>query len=376
MSSHSHAPASSAARRIQCPQSVTWELMSPDTGDDSDARDGEAAHWAAAELIAGRPIDIGQIAPNGVVLTHEMCLGADVMFNDVAKRLREFGLAPSQGQCEQRVAIPRVGPGHFGTPDYRILVERPGQPFLLLLWDFKFGHRPVEVFENPQLIDYIAGCCEGIHDLYPGVDVEAAIVQPRSFHRDGPVRRWKTKLSDLRVHINISAGAYAEAFDHAPRTRVGPECRDCKARLKCTALQRAGLAAMDQAESTTPHDITPAEAGRELQMLERAEQLIQARKAGLEAMVEQALRRGEPVAGWMLAAGESREKWTVPAEQVIAMGKAMRLGLGKPIEAITPRQARDAGLDPAIVAQISTRPPAGLKLIKDDGSAARKAFGS
>lgn len=372
---HFICPPSSAPRRIQCTQSSTLEALFPEQEDDTDAREGVAAHWAVAEMLAGRLVDVGEVAPNGVILTDEMIDGCDRMHDDVTKALAPYGLKPSNCCIEARVFMPRVYPGMFGSPDCYILIARPGLPNLLLLWDYKFGHRYVEVFENAQMVDYIAGITDGIHDMTPGVDIVVTIVQPRSFSSDGPIRRWETTLLKLRALINVSSNAVHEALGPNPRAKVGPECRDCKARHACPTLQREGFAGMDEAKRVTPMEMTPAAAGLELRMLERSIALLTARSKGLEAQLERMAKSGAPTPGWRLVPGESRETWTVPEAQVIATAALLRVNVAKPPEAITPAQARKAGLDPDLVAALAARGPAGMKLVADDGSAARRAFG-
>lgn len=375
MSDHSPIAPSSAARRIQCPQSSTLEARFPESVESVEAREGVAAHWAVSEQLEGRLIDVGQVAPNGVVLTDEMMRGADMMFDSVAKALAPFRLSPRDCQIEARVNIPRVHAMQFGSPDCYVLIVRPGQPNLLHLWDYKFGHRQVEVFENAQLVDYIAGACEGINDMVPGVEIVATIVQPRSFSSAGPVRTWRTHLVDLRALINVSNNAAHEALGPQPRAHVGPECRDCKARHACTLLQARGFAGMDEAKRITPFVMDAPSAGLELRMLDEAITLLNARRSGLAVQVESMARNGQAVPGWAMRQGEAREGWVVPAAQVIAVGDMLGLKLAKPTEAITPNQARAAGLDPDILKQYAKRGPAGLTLVADDGSLARRVFG-
>lgn len=372
---HHIAAPSSRARHIQCPQSIALEAQFPEDGETEEQREGTAAHWAVSEMLSGRLVDVGQIAPNGYVLTHEMILGADLMYDDVVKALAPYGIKPHQGQVEQRVRIERVYPGLFGSPDYYIVVAQPGMRPLLLLWDYKFGHRFVEVFENAQMVDYVAGIAEDIHDTMPGADVVVTIVQPRSYSPEGPVRRWRTELVRLRALINISSSAVHEGMGDAARARVGSECRDCRARAACPTLRKVGFAGMDEAKRVTPEVMPPEAASLELRYLRRSIKLLEARASGLSEQIERDIRNGKPVPGWMLKPGQARERWTVPAAQVIATGKLMRLDLAKPQEAITPNQAREKGLDPEIVKLMAERGPAGMALVEDDGTLARKVFG-
>jgi hypothetical protein len=370
---HSPIPPSSSARRAQCPRSSTLEALYPEE-DSLEAAEGVAAHWAAAEQLQGRLVDVGQVAPNGVVLTEEMARGADMMSDEVERTLAPFGVKPSACQIETTIRIPRVHEQQFGSPDCFVVL--PGQPLKLFLWDYKFGHRVVETFENLQLVEYAAGAVGHIPDLSPGVDIVATIVQPRSYHRDGPVRRWATALKDLRPLINIASNSAHEALGPNPRAKVGPECRDCKARRACPLLQAEGFAGMDEAKRIDPVDLDAPQAGLELRMLHRSLTLMKARISGLEQQLLDAGRRGQPTPGWRLTTGESRERWTVPAAQVAALGDLMRLDLRKPLDVLTPRQAREKGLDPTVVATLAQRTPGAVVLEPVDETAARKVFGT
>ncbi len=158
---HSPLPPSSSARRVQCTASTRAEAAHPQGEDGPDAIDGTTAHWGVAEMLEGRLIDVGQIAPpTGVFLTEEMVEAADLMYGDVVAELAPYGMATHHGQVEQRVAIPRVHPQSWGTPDHRVwLPMAQPAPYThhLLLYDFKFGRRIVDVFENMQLVEYVAG---------------------------------------------------------------------------------------------------------------------------------------------------------------------------------------------------------------------------
>lgn len=371
----SHFPGgpSGAARRNQCPQSVSLEQQFPEDADDTAAREGEAAHWACAEQLAGRLVDVGVIAPNGVVLTDEMCDAADMMLDDVTKTLAPFGVKPSQGAIEQPVRIDTLYPGMFGTPDYAIVL--PGRPLKLFLWDFKFGHRFVPAFENPQLVDYIAGVVGPVPDLDPGVEIVARIVQPRAFHGEGAIREWRTTLLDCRALMNVSRNALAEAYGANPRARAGSECRDCRARHACVALQEGAYVALDAAKATTVMEMPVKALALERKMLDEGLKLMEARLSGLDAQIERLIKVGAQVPGYRLEHGYGRESWKLPADQVVALGSMFGLNLAKPLAPITPNQARDLGLDPTIVAAASQRPRAAAKLVEDDGTKWRRVFG-
>lgn len=349
-------------------------MMFPEQGDNVEAAEGEAAHWALAEQLHGRLVDVGQIAPNGVVLTDEMCDAADRVSDYVTRVLAPHGLTPSDGHIEQRVAIPRVHAMSWGTPDYWAWL--PTAPATLFVLDFKFGHRFVDEWENLQLVEYIAGICEGRHDMADGgVNILATIAQPRSYSPKGAIREWKTTLRDLRGLINIQASVAAEALGPNPRTRVGSECRDCRARHACPALQNEAYAAMDEARHVTPVVLDPASAGLELKLAKRAQALLKARVDGLEEQVMAGLKAGKPTPGWKVEHAGGRKVWASPAGAVIAAGAMLGLDIAKPREPITPLQAVEKGLHPDVVKALSRQQQGGATLVEDDGSLARRIFG-
>lgn len=369
---HSELPPSGSARRVQCPQSATLELLYPEDGDSPEAAEGVAAHWAVAEQLSGRLVDVGVVAPNGVVLTVEMAEAADLTFDYVTRVLAPHGLRPSDGHVEQRVQIPRVHPKSWGTPDYWI--KLPDRLFLL---DFKFGHRHVPAIDNMQLVEYLAGVTDdGTNDLMNDYAILAVIVQPRSYSADGPIREWRTKRTALRALINVASTAAHEAMGATPRARTGDECRDCRARHACPVLQREGFAAMDEAKHVSPLVMPPAGASLELRMARRAQKLLAARVTGLEEQITASLKRGERVPGWSLASGSGRERWKMPAAEVLALGAMMGVDIAKPAEPITPTQARAKGLDPSVVDAAAERPASAASLVVDDGAAMRAVFGA
>lgn len=374
---HSVLAPSSAARTVQCPGSVQMERRYPETEPQPEALEGEASHWAAAEMLHGREVSIGDRAPNGVLLTQEMVEGADLYYDDVVSQLQVYGLRPEDGAIETPVAIPVVHPQCWGTPDFRVWVpsslgrSRP----LLLLWDYKFGHRPVEVFENYQLVEYVAGCLGQTKLSDSQVDVEVRIVQPRAYRSGGPVKSWTFSASSIRALVNIASNAAHEAMSDNPRTRVGPECRDCRARHACATLQRAALDACDVAGRAQPFDLSPAALGVELRMLLRAEALLKARIVGLEEQALATIRRGNPVPHFRIEHGLGRRTWSRPVPEVLALGGLLGVNLAQPIEPITPLQAVKAGIPESLLDEYTTRPRGAATLVLDDTSKARAVFG-
>lgn len=355
---HARIAPSSLARTVQCPASLTMqELYLEEEG--PAAREGTAAHWAFSE--PGEHC-VGEIAPNGVVLDEEMIESADLMRDTIA----EWG-APF---IERRVSIPTVHAECWGTPDaYDITLTR------LKLADLKHGHGHVEVFENWQLMAYAWGAMRaaGINGLEEwALRVDLTIVQPRSYHRDGPVRTWSTTGADLRAYRNIAHTAAHEALGPNPRASVGPECKHCTARHACATLQSASLDVVDVVGRAEPLDLPTAAAASEKRRIDRAINLARARSSGLESQLLSAARNGESVPGYRIEHGQGREKWVKGSREVFALGDLLGIELRKPIEPVTPVQARKLGLD---VPGFAARSVGEAKLVLDSGQRAAQIFG-
>jgi hypothetical protein len=85
------------------------------------------------------------------------------------------------------------------------------------------------------------------------------------------------------------------------------------------------------------------------------------------------IRAGRRVPGFGLVSGQAREQWTKDAAEVIALGEAFGVNLRKNA-LITPKQARDAGVDAETVKAYSTRPAGALKLEQIDDATLRRTF--
>jgi hypothetical protein len=361
---------SSAHLRAACPGSRKLCALNPETEPSQDSLDGTAAHWAAQELFYGRAIDEGLIAPNGVMLTEEMVDAAQMFYDDVAATLARYPGA--RLHVEERVSIASIHAECWGTPDLWAYV-----PGTLLVWDFKYGHRFVEVYENEQLLEYVAGILDSLQInglLDQQTRVIMRIVQPRCYVGGAPVREWAVTASELRPHFNQLRASEAAAMQDDAPTVVNQHCRDCRGRHQCEALQRAGYAGMDEARSNVPFDLPPAALGVELQYLDRTLKALEARRTGLAEQALAIIKRGQAVPFYSIEQSTGRERWTLPDAEVITMGDLMGVSLSKP-KLITPKQAVKAGMDEATVKALSETPRGELKLVYDDGSKARRIFG-
>lgn len=350
---HALLPPSSAGRVIQCPASLFMCSQYPEAEDNPKALEGTQAHEVNLALFTGKPV------PS--FATEEMLDGAD-LWCEALNPYRD-GM-----KCEERVNCFEIHPDNWGTPDAWHYDESTAT---LRVWDYKFGHRHVEIYENWQLLNYAAGIwTSGGYNIS---NFELTIVQPRSYHSDGPVRSWTVNRADMEVYVVKLQKAWAAALLPEPATRTGKNCRDCSARHACPTLQEAALIAVDMSGHNIPFDLTDNAIGRELHLLKSAQEVLEYRIDGLENEVLARIKQGKPIRGWMTKQGEGREKWAKPIDEVIALGEMMGVDIKKPT-ALTPKQAIKAGLPAELVRTYTEVPTGEIKLIADDNNVARSAF--
>jgi len=369
MSDHAFLPPSGAACWVACPAWPSMNALYPEEDDDT-AREGTAAHWAAVEVLEGRALPAS--APNGVKIDEEMRKGVLLYTQHVASAYHAAVDAAGEAaevKVEYRVAVPSVHTDSWGTTDAVLLVPQRS----LTIWDFKYGHGFVDAFENWQLINYAAGILDEI-EWSPDLLVTLNIVQPRNYDVSGPIRSWAITAAEVREYARRLEAAATEATGENPRSMVGPHCVYCPGRHVCQALQRAGYAVLNISAGHLPNEMPPDALGRELSLLTSARDLLNARITGLSAQASALIRGGAAVPGWELAKSRGREEWTVTTEELKVLGEMLGLSLvnEKPV---TPAQARDAGVDAAVISGYSQRKEGELKLSPISIDKARKVFG-
>lgn len=345
--------------------------------DTPESLEGNAAHWVFAEMLAGREVIEGAIAPNGIVVTDEMLEGGELFVDTVRKRM------PSD-RFELNVELPVdchfVHPECWGTPD--VWGYDPVDKVLEVV-DYKFGHRFVEEYENDQGVTYISGLIDRIAERFETqpalldqvLTVNFTIVQPRCFYKGSPVRTWSVKGSDLRGQVNKLRRAAELSLAPNPVAVTNSECRDCSGRHACPALQKAAYADAEFSAMSSPVELSPQAASLELKMLERALERLQARVEGLRESVTAYVKQGHSVPWHRAEQSFGRQQWILPPEQIIAIGELMGADLSKP-GVKTPKQALKLGVDEFVIKEYSITPSGSMKLIPDNPADARRVFGT
>lgn len=364
---HSFLPPSGAAAWKQC---AMWPTMNKlySRDDTPESLEGNAAHWVAWEMMAGRFHDVGTKAPNGIMVTEEMIEGAELVQDTIAKRCAGLKL-----YIEETMAIPDIHKDCWGTPD--VWAFDP-QNMVLEIIDYKFGHRFVDEFENDQGVGYISGILNKLKVMVDqAVTINFTIVQPRCFQKGSPVRTWSTRSDKLKLKIWDLERAAKVAHDPNPLATTNTECGDCPGHHVCAALQEAGYNDCEYAMRSLPVELAPAAAALELRIMERCYERLGARVEGLRESVLANIRQGHPTPWYKAEQQYGRTTWTVPVEQVIAMGDLMGVKLAK-VAVITPNQAEKAGIDESVIKAYSITPPGKLKLESLNPSDAARVFGT
>lgn len=339
--------------------------------DDTVREEGTAGHWVAHSLGQGFIVPEGTLAPNNVEVDAKMLEGANMYLQD----LRSVGVPVYQ---EMTLPAPWIHPKCGGTSDAWAwdAVKRK-----LIVWDYKYGYRYVDAFENPQMAIYLSSILDYLHKLgwivldgasEMDITVEMRVVQPRCYGAD-PVRSWAVKAAILRGLWNTLRQAAVETMSPEPMLKAGEWCQDCSARHACPAAIRASLASIEYSAKMIPHDMTPAAMGDALRRLKLAKSFIESMESGLEAQLLHAIANGHIDPNWSIGHGRGstafKEGWE-PA--FLALAKYMKLdGVTKPERAKTPLQIIDA-IGPGLIDKFIEKRPGAKKLVQFTDRTIRK----
>lgn len=355
--------ASKAAQRVACPGSHNLEAQFPNY-ETSSSREGDAAHWLAMKCLRdshGLPDEelinpvkyVGESAENGEIITREMCDSADLFQRDVIETVGKNSLL----YIEHRLDIGYIHPNCVGTPDVYAFSENT-----LYLWDYKFGYKNVEAYENWQLIEYAAGVLSKHKVIDEGKIVAVfKIVQPRCYYSE-PLKEWRITLSDLHGYFTRLKRAEEQASLKQTTCLPNPLCTNCRGRHSCTALQETVLNNLSITDTNVKHELSPHALGNELRLLQHAAKLLDARITGLEQEAISKLQSGNRVAHFLLENSRGRQEWAISVDELRDIGQAFNLNLIKEPDAITPAQALKAGIPEEIIKECSVRKPGTLKL--------------
>ena len=302
---HAVLSASGAHRWAYCTGSRKAEEGLPDTTSPA-AAEGTEAHTLASEtLIHGDKLldryDDQEMAEN-VRQYIDYC--------------RQVGAHADTTMIEHRLDYSDWVPGGFGTADFISIDDGVAN-----IVDLKYGFNRVSAKDNLQGICYALGVVADFNFIYNIDTVTFTIVQPRLDHID----EWSISVSELLKRGEWLVQRAEEAMtDDAPRTPGESQCRFCKAKATCGALQQLTADTLmvefdDLAAAANPDTLTETQLATALSN----KALIVGWLEAVERQARTKLEAGEAFPGWKLVAGKSNRKWVDEEKALTALARLL-----------------------------------------------------
>lgn len=232
MNKHHKYGASGAHRWTNCFGSVQLSDKAPKPVESKYAIEGTNAHTCLETIlkahIAKKPVSTAIKFLEGTY-PKKMVQTAKEVYERVIARMTPGAIL----LAETKVELPGVG---FGTIDVGIIEEWG----TLTVLDLKYGKGLiVDPENNIQALYYAIGLA--LKFDYAFEDVNIIIDQPRGYHKDGPVREWKTSVENLKdTHIAL-VEAVNECEKPNPKLKAGGWCQFCPASSICPEIRFKGL---------------------------------------------------------------------------------------------------------------------------------------
>lgn len=389
-----HAPIapSSLALTIACQAWLGLSQGLPPEPPTPETMEGDAADWVAKQYAAGNEVPYGTPIPlpGDFKVDYDMIHGAKLWAETIG-----YGAVSGVPVVAERIHPTAC----WGEPDGWVWNAIAG---VLRLPDYKYGFGLVELFTidehghlifNWQLLGYFAGLMDTLELNDEYVQVEFIIVQPRAYHKDGPVRRYTVSATYLRAQVNEAFNKAHKAYKPLeamplgpmPGATTGPHCIHCPARGVCETYQQSTGKVVEYTGRMGRVAMEPGDIGVELGILQYAAQFLRGRISALEAQAEGYLRAGKRVPGFCMEQEGGGYRWndSVTVQELDAMASTCNLTLRNNITdphsrkspVVTPTQAIKAGIDEAVIQQYASRTSGSLKLARESTTESRRAFG-
>lgn len=334
---HSVIGASSCERWWNCPGSVKLNEKVPAFAGSKYTAEGTVAHHIAdiqlkgyitvdasgndGALVAEFPVledEIGRsYVEDGfeIEVTDNMTEAIQVYVDTVQWYLREYGLSWAYDlRTEIKFDLTHIDPEAFGTCD--ALIVAPMNRLIVI--DYKHGQgNAVEVEDNHQLLYYGLGAYYSLpkHIREEMAYVETVIVQPRAYHKDGPVRKHLYTVKELLDHEVELKDAIGRVRQGDETLNAGSWCKWCNAKPVCPA-QREAIQKSAQLDFTafelepvklpTPETLTP----EQLSILMDNAALLREWVSSVVAYATAVADRGIDIPGYKLTTKYGRRRWT------------------------------------------------------------------
>lgn len=312
MVAHAKLGASNAHRWLNCPGSVSAEDGIPNTSSPF-ADEGTRAHELAEATLG-----MAHLPPDEVEMkdwakyAHAKSNEFLDLYEDqeMAEYVRMYvehvnALAADADaiDIEMRVSYGDWVPGGFGTAD--AIIVKGGT---IHICDLKYGMGVrVDAEENPQAMLYALGALSVVEMVFDIERIQIHIIQPRIDN----ISQWEISVPDLlRWAEWVKQRAEAALEADAPRIPGEKQCRFCRAKASCAALQKMTqdviMAEFDDLDNAPKaNTLTDAQMRRALE----AKPLIEGWLGAVEGLVKERLTSGEGFPGYKLVEGKSNRQW-------------------------------------------------------------------
>jgi len=313
---HCELSPSSASRWMACPGSVALLRRVPRSGSSKYAEEGTAAHELGEECIRGKkdPADLlGEFWTDAEGVQHEIDQEMVDAVSTYVLHVREMIQQSVWYSIERQFFLDSLNPPApmYGTADFVCIAGD-----ILHVIDYKHGKGvAVEVPENKQLLYYALGAYVSVpQEMLPRIQrVQIAIVQPRAFHKDGPIRTWKTDVMSLVDYATDLFGMADIALAPGAPLSIGDHCRWCDAKGVCPEATRQAVqiaqgefkVLQDKPAAPEPTLLTTAQLADFLPKFD----LLESWMKGVREHAYNLLLRGETVPGYKLVDKRATRKW-------------------------------------------------------------------
>lgn len=314
------------------------------------AREGTCAAWVAEMVLTGECSSafdlVGQSHPENDWVVEE------VMAYHVQRYvmlLRSYG---GQLKVERKVTLNEY---LEGTPDGHAVIQGDW----LRVCDLKYGYVPVEPYRNYQVGTYGAAILRD----YPNIrKISIEIYQPRAYHSAGIHRMWEPDWEEFEKFRDEIIWAAVSTQSEFPPLRPGKHCRYCDAALKCPAARSFSYDVHERLLTEDDRrDMTPEELSTELDFLDAAEAILNARKDTIRAEATSRIS-SEHIPGWFMDQRRGNRRFQKGLEPSV-----IRAFTGvNPIteKIITPAEAERLGAPSDMIAKLTEHPLTSPKLVK------------
>jgi len=313
MGEHSVFGPSGAAGWLNCAGKIKAEENIPDE-ESSFAAEGTCAHDLACLVLTEGSTTAKWMKPSFLKYKVDQEMASNVQeYVDYVKTLGGIQ------EYEQEVSYEEWVPGGFGTAD-AIVVKAD----VIYVIDLKYG-KGVKVYaeDNPQGMLYALGVLSERESFQEFKKVVIVIHQPRLDH----VSEWETTPEAL-----YKFGQYARERaklclePNPPRTPGEKQCRWCRAKATCVALQtQTEHALMVQFEDLTvdspkaPEELTD----QDLRFILNHKGMIEQWLKAVEKHVMGKIESGRGFPGYKIVAGRSNRKWSDEKEAATLLKKLL-----------------------------------------------------